>query len=95
MRISMIKKKMTEEEHSISMVSGGELLICWSVEGEVFGEDKISVETPNSLSNAVDTLETLSDAVDESFGDNGKGGVAEIMGMKARVVVITVSLTLF
>ena len=49
----------------------------------MFGEDKISVdETPNSLSNAEDTLETLCDAVDESIGDNGKG-VAEIMGMKA------------
>ena len=41
----------------------------------MFGEGKIAVdETPNSLSNAVDTLETLCDAVDESFGDNGWQG---------------------
>ena len=60
-----------------------ERFIGWLEKGEVFGEDKISVdETPNSLSNAEDTLETLCDAVDESIGDNGKG-VAEIMGMKA------------
>ena len=51
-----------------------ERLIGWLEKGEVFGEDKIAVDTPNSLSNAADTLETLCDAVDESFGDNGWQG---------------------
>ena len=55
---------LAEEEHGFSVVEDGELflgrLIGLLEKSKVFGEDELSVdETPNSLTNVVDTLETL------------------------------------